>query len=66
MSDLVQRVQNTNIFLRMTAIELRRIAEKAPDIAIELQHVAEKLEAEARDLAHRDNDRASVRPRLDE
>jgi hypothetical protein len=35
----------------MAAIELRRIAKQAPDIAVELRHMAEKLEAEAEDLA---------------
>jgi hypothetical protein len=45
------RVQNRQAFLKMAAIELRRIAERAPDVAVELGHVAEKLEAEAEDLA---------------
>lgn len=49
--ELLRQVQNTQVFLRMAAIELRRIAEQAPDIAVELQHVAQKLEAEAADLA---------------
>ena len=31
----------------MAVIELRRIAEQAPDIAVELRHTAQKLEAEA-------------------
>jgi hypothetical protein len=49
--ELVRRVQDTQVFLRMAAIELRRIAEQAPDIAGELRHMAQKLEAEAEDLA---------------
>jgi hypothetical protein len=49
--ELVRRVQDAQAFLRMAAIELRRIAEQAPDIAVELRHVAQKLEAEAEDLA---------------
>ena len=49
--ELVQRVQDTQVFLRMAAIELRRIAEQAPDIAVELRHVAQQLEAEAEGLA---------------
>jgi hypothetical protein len=49
--ELVRRVQDTQVFLRMAVIELRRIAEQAPDIAVELQHMAQKLEAEAEDLA---------------
>ena len=49
--ELVQRVRDTQVFLRMAAIELRRIAEQAPDIAGELRHVAQQLEAEAEGLA---------------
>ena len=49
MIELVRRMQDTQVFLRMAAIELRRIAERTPDIAVELRHVAQKLEAE--DLA---------------
>jgi hypothetical protein len=47
----VRRVKNTQVFLRLAVIELRRIAEQAPEIAVELRHVAQKLEAEAEDLA---------------
>jgi hypothetical protein len=52
-TDLVSRVQDTQVFLRMAASELRRIAEEAPDGAIELRNVVQKLEAEADDLARR-------------
>jgi hypothetical protein len=48
--ELVRRAKDTQVFLRMAALELRRIAEQAPDIAVELRHVAQKLEAEAEDL----------------
>ncbi len=48
--ELVQRVQDTQVFLKIAALELRRLAEQAPDIALELQHLAEQLEAEAGDL----------------
>jgi hypothetical protein len=59
--ELVRRVQDTRVFLQMTAIELRRIAEQAPDIAVELQHVARQLDAEAADwITAISNDRASV------
>ena len=47
---LSRAVNNTISFLRMAAIELRRIAERAPDIAVELHHVADQLDAEADDL----------------
>ena len=46
-TELIPRVRDTQVFLRMAAIELRRIAEQAPDIAVELRHVAQQLEAEA-------------------
>jgi len=49
--ELVRRVQDTQVFLKLAAIELRRIAEQAPDIAVELRHMAQKLEAEAKDSA---------------
>ena len=63
MTELIPRVRETQVFLRMAAIELRRIAEQAPDIAVELRHVAQQLEAEAEDLAGDDTDeRASVDP----
>jgi hypothetical protein len=51
LSKLFRRVQDAEAFLRMAAIELRRIAEQAPDIAAELRHVAQQAEAEAEDLA---------------
>lgn len=46
-----RRVQDTQAFLRMAAIELRRMAGEAPEIAVELRNFAQKLEAEAADLA---------------
>ena len=52
----IPRVQDTQVFLRMAAIELRRIAEQAPGIAVELRHVVQQLEAEAEDLARRDTE----------
>lgn len=48
--DLEARVQDTHVFLRMAAIELRRMAERAPEIDVELHNVAQKLDAEAKDL----------------
>lgn len=47
---LLRAVDNTIRFLRMSAIELRRLAERAPDIAAELQHIADQLDADANDL----------------
>ena len=49
-------------FLDNGRIELRRIAEQAPEITVELRHVAQQLEAEAQaqaqaqDLARRDTE----------
>jgi hypothetical protein len=50
MIELARRAQYTVAFLRMAAIEIRRIAEETPDIAVELRHMARQLEAEANDL----------------
>lgn len=50
MNGLIQAVDNTIRFLRMAAIELRRIAERAPDIADELHHIADQLDTDADDL----------------
>jgi hypothetical protein len=47
---LLQAVGNTVRFLRMSAIELRRLAERAPDVAAELHHIADQLDADANDL----------------
>ena len=55
-TELVLRMQDTQVFLRMAVLELCRIAEQAPDVAVELRHVAQKLEAEAEDLAQHDTE----------
>jgi hypothetical protein len=49
--ELVRRMQDAQVFLRMTAIELRRIAEVVPDIAAELRHIAQTV-----DLARRNTE----------
>ena len=49
---LLRAVDNTVRFLRLAAIELRRLAGRAPDISGELQHVADQLEADAAELGH--------------
>lgn len=51
---ILQAVRNTIQFLRMAAIELRRIADRAADVSDELRHIASQLDADANDL-----DRAS-------
>jgi hypothetical protein len=57
--ELLRRVEDAQIFLKLAAIELRRIAEASPDIAAELQQVAEKIEAEAEGLARREGEAGS-------
>lgn len=48
---ILRAVDNTIGFLRMTAIELRRIAERSPEVAEELRRIADKLDADANDLS---------------
>ena len=50
---LSEAVQNTIAFLKMAAIELRRIAEQPSDVATDVLRVAEKLEDEAADMERR-------------
>lgn len=50
---LLKAVNHTVAFLRMAAIELRRIAERTPDIAGEILHIAAQLEADADELEGR-------------
>jgi hypothetical protein len=50
----VRRSINHEIaFLRMSAIELRRIAERAPEVGDELRHMADQFDTDAEDLATR-------------
>ncbi len=44
-------LNSTIFFLRMAAIELRRLAERFPDIADELLSIGQQLDAEADELA---------------
>ena len=48
---LVGYAGNTVAFLRMAAVQMRRLAECAPDIAAELRDLAGDIEEEANDLA---------------
>ena len=50
---LSEAVRNTLAFLKMAAIELRRIAEQPSDITNDVLRVAEKLEDEAADMERR-------------
>jgi hypothetical protein len=47
MAELTQKQVRAVVFLRMAAIEMRRIADRAPDVAVELRHMARQLDAEA-------------------
>jgi hypothetical protein len=47
---LRRSVAHTIAFMRMAAIELRRIAERDPDLAGELRRIADQLDADADDL----------------
>ena len=55
---LLRAVDNTIRFLRMSAIELRRLAERGPDIGPELRHIADQLDVDATEL-----EQAANRPR---
>ena len=46
----MDRLTSTVRFLRMAASELRRLAERIPEVADELQLMARQLEAEADEL----------------
>ena len=50
-AELYRAVQQTIAFLRMAAIEARRIADDAPDVAERLRIIADKFDAEAGDLS---------------
>ena len=50
MSDLPERVGYTVMLLRMTATEMRKLAENTPEIARELRRIAEKVQGEAESL----------------
>jgi hypothetical protein len=51
MAELSRAETHTTLFLRMAAIEVRRIADDAPEVAERLRFLADQLEAEANDLS---------------
>lgn len=53
-TDLGRSMRDAATFLRMASIEMRRIADQAPDIAVDLRVMARQLEAEADDMALQD------------
>lgn len=50
MAELSRTEKLTIPFLRMAAIEMRRIADDAPEVAERLRIIADNLDAEANDL----------------
>ena len=54
---LIRWVHDEQVFLRMAATELRRIAEQDADIAAELREMAQRVEAEADSLARQQKKR---------
>jgi hypothetical protein len=46
--------EHTAAFLRMTAIQLRELAEAEPALAPQLLHIARQLDAEAADIERRE------------
>jgi hypothetical protein len=53
MADDTEALSRTIVFLRMAGIELRRLGDLAPDIAIQLRHTADQCDREAEDLSNR-------------
>ena len=45
--------RHTIAFLKMAAVELRRIAERAPDVETELRKVVQQIETEIADMEQR-------------
>jgi hypothetical protein len=50
---LPKHEQHTLTFLKMAAIELRRIADEVPDVADRLLPIVQQLEKEAADMERR-------------
>ncbi len=51
MTDDTRIVHQTIGFLRMAAVELRRLADREPNIAVMLRHTADQCDSQADDLA---------------
>jgi FtsZ-binding cell division protein ZapB len=51
--ELRRAIEDAIAFLQMAAIELRRMAQSAPNLATQLGQVADKLDAEANHLSRR-------------
>lgn len=51
MDDRTRVLEHAVAFLRMAAIQLRHMTERAPDIADQLRHTADGLDREAAELS---------------
>ena len=51
--EIRRSIRHEIAFLRMAAIELRHIAERAPEVGDELRHMADQFEADAEALGNR-------------
>ena len=51
--EIWRSIDHETAFLRMAAIELRRIAERAPEVGDDLRHMADQFDADADDLGTR-------------
>ena len=51
MDDKTRVLEHAVAFLRMAAIQLRNMTERAPDIADQLRHTADGLDREAAELS---------------
>jgi hypothetical protein len=52
-SNFSRTLDHVVAFLRMSAIELRHVARRAPEIADQLRYIADQLDAEADGLSQR-------------
>ena len=52
-NEIRRSINHEIAFLRMAAIELRRIAERAPEVGEELRHMADQFDTDAEDLTKR-------------
>jgi len=53
MTEISRSDQSTIAFLRMAAVEMRRLIERAPEIAVTLRHIAAQCDAQADELVSR-------------
>jgi hypothetical protein len=54
--ELSRKQQHTIASLRLSAVQARRLVDRAPEIAVELRHMAWQLDAEADELEERDSE----------